>query len=59
MFWHDERNLSAFRFYNGGILFASVTMVGIALISLYSFLLLVKAKQVVPGSYGGKCFKNV
>ena len=29
-------------------------MVGIALISLYSFLLLVKAKHVVPGSYGGQ-----
>ncbi|KAL5526503.1 hypothetical protein ACEPAF_8227 [Sanghuangporus sanghuang] len=39
-------------FYNGGILFSSITMTVIALISLYSFLLLVKTKHVVPGSYG-------
>ncbi|KAF8627983.1 hypothetical protein AX15_004114 [Amanita polypyramis BW_CC] len=39
-------------FYNGGILFSSVTFVTIALISLYSFLLLVKAKSAVPGSFG-------
>lgn len=39
-------------FFNGGILFSSLTMTGIALISLYSFLLLVKTKNVIPGSYG-------
>ncbi|KAH8117950.1 transmembrane amino acid transporter protein-domain-containing protein [Phellopilus nigrolimitatus] len=39
-------------FFNGGILFSTVTLVGIALISLYSFLLLVKTKVVVPGSFG-------
>ena len=40
-------------FFNGGILFSAVTIVAIALISLYSFLLLVKTKFVVPGSFGG------
>jgi solute carrier family 36 (proton-coupled amino acid transporter) len=45
---------SAFnRFYNGGILFSSVVIVSIAMISLYSFLLLVKTKFVVSGSFGG------
>lgn len=39
-------------FMNGGILFSTVTLVAIALISLWSFLLLVKAKQVVHGSFG-------
>jgi len=39
-------------FYNGGLLFSSVTFVFIAIISLYSFLLLVKTKVVVPGSFG-------
>jgi len=39
-------------FYNGGILFSSVTIVVIASISLYSFLLLGEAKSVVPGSFG-------
>jgi len=39
-------------FLNGGILFSTITLVAIALISLWSFLLLVKAKQVVPGSFG-------
>ncbi|KAF7374408.1 Aa-trans domain-containing protein [Mycena sanguinolenta] len=39
-------------FYNGGILFSSVLFVFIALISLYSFLLLVYTKFVVSGSFG-------
>ncbi|KAI8980038.1 transmembrane amino acid transporter protein-domain-containing protein [Trametes punicea] len=39
-------------FFNGGILFSSVVLTFIALISLYSFLLLVKAKFVVSGSFG-------
>ncbi|KAG9030225.1 neutral amino acid transporter [Tulasnella sp. JGI-2019a] len=39
-------------FFNGGILFSSVVLVGIAMISLYSFLLLVRSKFVVPGSFG-------
>ncbi|KAF5359481.1 hypothetical protein D9756_003272 [Leucocoprinus leucothites] len=39
-------------FYNGGLLFSSVTFVFIAIISLYSFLLLGKAKSVVSGSFG-------
>ena len=42
------------RFYNGGILFSSAVLTFIALISLYSFLLLVKTKFVVPGSFGGE-----
>ncbi|KAF8649353.1 hypothetical protein AX16_005862 [Volvariella volvacea WC 439] len=39
-------------FMNGGLLFSSVTFVFIAFISLYSFLLLVKTKFVVSGSFG-------
>ncbi|KAJ7471449.1 vacuolar amino acid transporter 4 [Mycena galericulata] len=39
-------------FYNGGILFSSLLFIFIALISLYSFLLLVRAKFVVSGSFG-------
>ncbi|KAI5118134.1 hypothetical protein M0805_001733 [Coniferiporia weirii] len=39
-------------FFNGGILFSTLMLVGIALISLYSFLLLLKAKTVVRGSFG-------
>ncbi|KAJ3982986.1 hypothetical protein F5890DRAFT_268350 [Lentinula detonsa] len=30
----------------------------IAVISLHSFLLLVRAKLVVPGSFGGSCFQG-
>ena len=40
------------RFFNGGILFSAAILTFIALISLYSFLLLVKAKFVVSGSFG-------
>lgn len=39
-------------FYNGGMLFSIVTLVFIAMISLYSFILLGEAKAVVPGSFG-------
>ncbi|RPD59581.1 hypothetical protein L227DRAFT_527034 [Lentinus tigrinus ALCF2SS1-6] len=39
-------------FMNGGILFSAAILSFIALISLYSFLLLVKTKFVVPGSFG-------
>ncbi|KAF7311302.1 Aa-trans domain-containing protein [Mycena kentingensis (nom. inval.)] len=39
-------------FYNGGLLFSAVLFVFIALISLYSFLLLVYTKFVVSGSFG-------
>ncbi|PPQ89338.1 hypothetical protein CVT25_003175 [Psilocybe cyanescens] len=39
-------------FYNGGLLFSIVTFVFIAFISLYSFLLLVKTKFVISGSFG-------
>ncbi|KAF9260010.1 vacuolar amino acid transporter 4 [Marasmius fiardii PR-910] len=39
-------------FMNGGILFSSAVFIFIAVISLHSFLLLVKSKLVVPGSYG-------
>ncbi|PVG04470.1 hypothetical protein CPB86DRAFT_748063 [Serendipita vermifera] len=39
-------------FANGGMLFSAITLVLIALISLYSFLLLVDTKMVVPGSFG-------
>ncbi|KAF8176674.1 transmembrane amino acid transporter protein-domain-containing protein [Mycena galopus ATCC 62051] len=39
-------------FYNGGILFSSILFVFIALITLYSLLLLVYTKFVIPGSFG-------
>ena len=41
-------------FFNGGLVFSAVVMVGIAAISLYSFLLLTKTYLVVPGSFGGQ-----
>ncbi|KAF9111547.1 neutral amino acid transporter [Mortierella sp. AM989] len=39
-------------FNNGGLLFSSVFLVTIAAISLFSFLLLVESRQVVPASFG-------
>ncbi|EJU04914.1 hypothetical protein DACRYDRAFT_75916 [Dacryopinax primogenitus] len=39
-------------FFNGGILFSSFVLCFIALISLYSFLLLVKVRFVIPGGFG-------
>lgn len=39
-------------FFNGGILFSTIVMLGIASISLWSFLLLVKTRLVVPGGFG-------
>ncbi|ODN95920.1 solute carrier family 36 (proton-coupled amino acid transporter) [Cryptococcus wingfieldii CBS 7118] len=39
-------------FFNGGILFSAIVMVAIAMISLWSFLLLVEAYMAVPGSFG-------
>ncbi|KAG0298849.1 neutral amino acid transporter [Dissophora globulifera] len=39
-------------FNNGGILFSSVLLVVIASISLFSFLLLVESRHVVPASFG-------
>ncbi|KAJ7193931.1 vacuolar amino acid transporter 4 [Mycena pura] len=39
-------------FYNGGIVFSSFLFVFIAVISLYSYLLLVDTKFVVSGSFG-------
>ncbi|KAF9373690.1 neutral amino acid transporter, partial [Podila verticillata] len=39
-------------FQNGGIVFSSVFLVTIAAISLFSFLLLVESRQVVPVSFG-------
>ncbi|KAG9102470.1 neutral amino acid transporter [Ceratobasidium sp. 370] len=39
-------------FYNGGMLFSTVVLVLIALVSLWSFLLLVRTKFVVSGSFG-------
>ncbi|EIW84292.1 hypothetical protein CONPUDRAFT_135790 [Coniophora puteana RWD-64-598 SS2] len=39
-------------FANGGLIFSVVTISVVALISLYSFLLLVKAKFAVTGSFG-------
>jgi hypothetical protein len=42
------------RFLNGGLLFSAITLVFIAIISLYSFLLLVETKFIVSGSFGGQ-----
>ncbi|THU81388.1 hypothetical protein K435DRAFT_972367 [Dendrothele bispora CBS 962.96] len=39
-------------FFNGGILFSALLFIFIAIVSLHSFLLLVRAKLVVPGSFG-------
>lgn len=39
-------------FKNGGMLFSIIVLLSIAMISLYSFLLLVKTRLVVPGSFG-------
>jgi proton-coupled amino acid transporter len=39
-------------FFNGGLLFSTLTLSAIAIISLYAFLLLVKTKFVVSGSFG-------
>ncbi|KAF8917223.1 transmembrane amino acid transporter protein-domain-containing protein [Mucidula mucida] len=39
-------------FYNGGILFSSLLFIFIAVISLYSFILLVHTKFIVSGSFG-------
>ncbi|KAF9243462.1 amino acid transporter [Melanogaster broomeanus] len=39
-------------FANGGLLFSTITITVVALVSLYSFLLLVRAKFVVTGSFG-------
>ncbi|GAA5935953.1 uncharacterized protein JCM15063_001858 [Sporobolomyces koalae] len=39
-------------FFNGGILFSTVVLCFIAMISLYSFLLLVKTRLIVHGSFG-------
>lgn len=39
-------------FFNGGILFSTIVMLGIAGISLWSFLLLVKTRLVIPGGFG-------
>ncbi|KAF9578159.1 neutral amino acid transporter, partial [Lunasporangiospora selenospora] len=39
-------------FQNGGLVFSSIVLVMIAAISLFSFLLLVESRQVVPASFG-------
>ncbi|KAF8556226.1 amino acid transporter [Imleria badia] len=39
-------------FANGGLVFSTITIAVVALVSLYSFLLLVQAKFVVSGSFG-------
>jgi hypothetical protein len=49
--WIEPLHLS---FLNGGLLFSSITIVFIAVVSLYSFLLLIQTKFVVSGSFGGK-----
>lgn len=39
-------------FFNGGMLFSIIVLLSIAMISLYSFLLLVQTRLVVPTSFG-------
>jgi hypothetical protein len=39
-------------FFNGGIVFSTIVLLAIAMISLWSFLLLTKTYLVVPGSFG-------
>ncbi|GAA5865037.1 hypothetical protein JCM8547_007690 [Rhodosporidiobolus lusitaniae] len=39
-------------FFNGGILFSAIVLCAIAMISLYSFLLLVETRLVINGSFG-------
>lgn len=39
-------------FFNGGILFSAVVLLAVGFISLWSFLLLVKTRLIVPGSFG-------
>jgi len=46
-------NIRHLSFLNGGLLFSLIVFTFIAFISLYSFLLLVKTKFVVSGSFGG------
>jgi proton-coupled amino acid transporter len=41
-------------FFNGGLLFSLIVLLGLAGISLWAFLLLVQAYLAVPGSFGGK-----
>ncbi|BGP50944.1 hypothetical protein JCM10450v2_006870 [Rhodotorula kratochvilovae] len=43
---------SVYLFFNGGILFSTIVLCFIAMVSLFSFLLLVETRQVVPGSFG-------
>lgn len=42
----------ASRFYNGGLLFSTGLLTLIALISLYTFLLLVETRNKIPVSFG-------
>lgn len=39
-------------FFNGGILFSAIVLLSVGFISLWSFLLLVKTRLIVPGSFG-------
>lgn len=39
-------------FYNGGLLFSSTVLTSIALVSLYTFLLLVETRNKIPVSFG-------
>ena len=42
---------------DSGLLFSTVVMVSIAGISLWSFLLLMQAYMIVPGSFGGESYE--
>jgi amino acid permease len=46
------KNNTHHSFYNGGMVFSVVVLMFIAMISLYSFLLLVRTRLVVHGSFG-------
>jgi solute carrier family 36 (proton-coupled amino acid transporter) len=44
-------------FLNGGMLFSSLVLLGVALLSYYCFLLLVSTRIAVPASFGGMGYK--
>lgn len=48
----NSPTLLTYRFYNGGLLFSIAGIIGWALISLWSFLLLVQTRLVIHASFG-------
>ena len=48
----DDLCTHKYRFHNGGLIFSTTLLAVIAVISLYSFLLLVETRNKVPMSFG-------